>query len=31
MFVIFVIVPDKRNRGQPACSIVWKKYEEENE
>jgi hypothetical protein len=24
-------VPDKRDRGQPACPKVWKKYEERNE
>jgi hypothetical protein len=24
-------VPDKRDWGQPACPMVWKKYEEENE
>jgi hypothetical protein len=26
---IFIIVPDKRVRGQPACPKIWRKYEEE--
>ncbi len=28
---IIVRVPNKRDRGQPAYPMVWKKYEEENE